>query len=506
MKGKEKILTIIFSIILIISGVIRFLQTKDYNTAFTYDQSRDMLDIRALGEFKDLTVLGPTTSINGLRLGPFYYYANLPAYWIGNGNPQALVNWNILLFLFSGGFVFWYFRKRNITLGFLVGGLFLMAPQMFNLTRYFWNANMATYLSIYFFVALWNFLEKKDNKSIFWLGLTAAVMTQFEAAFGIVCLGFSVLIIILNKKITSWKSFFGGVVPWFIPQILLEVKNKFQMSKLLIGIFTGGNNVLGDKMSFVEVITSHIKVIRGFFEGQFIAPYGLGLVVLILAIVLILINKKYRKIGIYFLSFLIFAFVFYMTIYHHELKVWYLESLRIWYCFVFGIGLVNIKKFKKYIALIVGILLIRNIWLTTVDQWSFTNQQISDDPKNLNNLIKNIDWVYQKMNNDGFDAYNYVPEIYDYPNQYLYWWYGTKKYGYMPNKVSYSLTEVPEYIRTQKKFYEKTKESKNKKIALIYERKDLYIGWLNQFEKYCTVDKWQTDWRTTVEIREKCSF
>jgi hypothetical protein len=124
----------------------------------------------------------------------------------------------------------------------------------------------------------------------------------------------------------------------------------------------------------------------------------------------------------------------------------------------------------------------------------------------LNNLIKNIDWVYQKMNNDGFDAYNYVPEIYDYPNQYLYWWYGTKKYGYMPNKVSYSLTEVPEYIRTQKKFYEKTKESKNKKIALIYERKDLYIGWLNQFEKYCTVDKWQTDWRTTVEIREKCSF
>jgi hypothetical protein len=158
----------------------------------------------------------------------------------------------------------------------------------------------------------------------------------------------------LNKKITSWKSFFGGVVPWFIPQILLEIKNKFQMSKLLIGIFTGGNNVLGDKMSFVEVITSHIKVIRGFFEGQFIAPYGLGLVVLILAIVLILINKKYRKIGIYFLSFLIFAFVFYTTIYHHELKVWYLESLRIWYCFVFGIGLVNIKKFKKYIALIVG--------------------------------------------------------------------------------------------------------------------------------------------------------
>jgi hypothetical protein len=507
MKGKEKILTMIFGIILCLSGIIRFFQTKDYNTFFTYDQSRDMLDIRALGEFKDLAVLGPTTSINGLRLGPFYYYINLPAYWAGNGNPQALVYWNIILFLFSGAFVFWYFRKRNITLGFLIGSLFLMAPQMFNLTRYFWNANMATYLSVYFFVALWNFLEKKDKRSILYLGATAALLTQFEAAFGIVCLSFSVLIVILNpstKLRASWKSFLIGVVPWFIPQILLEIKNKFQMSKLLIGIFTGSNKVLGDKMSLGEVITSHLKVMRGFFEGQFIAPYGWGLAILILAITLILINKKYRKAGLYYVSFLVFAFAFYTVIYHHELKMWYLESLRIWYCFVLGIGLANIKKFKNLAIFVIGIFLARNIWLTAVDQWQFTSQKSSDDPKNLNNLIKSIDWVYQKMNNDGFEAYNYVPEIYDYPNQYLYWWYGPKKYGYMPNKVSYSLTEVPEYIRTQNKFYERTKESQNKKIALIYETKDLYIGWLNQFKGYCTVEKWETEWRTTVEIREKC--
>ena len=268
--------------------------------------------------------------------------------------------------------------------------------------------------------------------------------------------------------------------------------------------FTGSNKVLGDKMSLGEVIMSHLKVMRGFFEGQFIAPYGWGLAILILAITLILINKKYRKVGLYYVSFLVFAFAFYTVIYHHELKMWYLESLRIWYCFVLGIGLANIKKFKNLAIFVIGIFLARNIWLTAVDQWQFTSQKSSDDPKNLNNLIKSIDWVYQKMNNDGFEAYNYVPEIYDYPNQYLYWWYGPKKYGYMPNKVSYSLTEVPEYIRTQNKFYERTKESQNKKIALIYETKDLYIGWLNQFKGYCTVEKWETEWRTTVEIREKC--
>ena len=504
MKGKEKILTIVFGLIFLLSGLIRVLQTKNGMTAFTYDQSRDLLDIRALGEFKDIAVLGPTTSINGLRLGPFYYYFNLPAYWIGGGNPQNIVYWNIFCFIMTGGFIFWYFRKRNITLGFLIASFFLMASQMFNLTRYFWNANTAAYLSVYFFIALWNFLEKKDKKSVIWLGITAGLLTQFEAAFGIVCLVFSVLVVILNKRTKNWKEFLIGLIPWFLPQILLEIKNKFQMTKLLLGIFNGSNNVLGNKLNLMEVMTTHIKVMRQYFEGQFILPQGWGLAIIGIATLLIVANKKYRKIGLYFISFIVFAFGFYTIIYHHELKVWYLESLRVWYCFVIGIALVNINKYKKLLGIVLAILLLMNFWLTAVDQWQFTNQNKSDDPKNLANLEKNIDFVYSKIGNDGFEAYNYVPEVYDYPNQYLYWGYGIKKYGYMPNKVSYSLAEVPEYLRTQNEFYQSTKESKNGKIALIYEVKNSYIGWLNQFKEYCTTEKWETEWSTTVEIREKC--
>lgn len=503
MKLKGKLLTIIFGIILIVSGVIRFLQTKNYNTAFTFDQSRDLLDIRALGEFTDLAVLGPTTSINGLRLGPFYYYINLPAYWIGQGNPQALVFWNIILFLFTGAFIFWFFRKRNILLGFLTGVLFLTAPQMFNLTRYYWNANMATYLSVYYFLALWNFLDKKDKKAVLYLGITSALLTQFEAAFGIVCLLFSIAVIVLNKKTNTWKSFLVGSIPWFLPQILLEIKNKFQMSKLLLGVFSGSNDVLGERLEISEAIVSHFETIVKFFEGQIIAPPGWGLILLLLSIALIVINKKYRIKGIYFISFIIFAFLFYTAIYHHPLKSWYLESLRVWYCFVVAIGISNINKFKNLAVLVIGIFLLRNIFLVIKDQRQFIGLKFSDDPKNLNNLIVNLDWVYAKMNGDGFKAYNYVPEVYDYPNQYLYWWYGNKKYGYMPEKVSYSLEEVPEYIRTQKIFYKNSRPAQDK-LALIYETKSSYIGWLNQFNDYCTTEKWETGWRTTIEIREKC--
>jgi hypothetical protein len=505
MKLLEKILTALFIVVLVASGIIRYLQTRNYNTAFTFDQSRDMLDIRALGTFKDLAVFGPTTSINGLRLGPFYYYLNLPAYWLGGGSPQTLVYWNIVLFLVTGGVVFWFFRKRNIVLGFLISTVFLMSPQLFATTRYFWNANTATYLSVYYFLALWNFVEKKDKKGALILGITAGFLTQFEAAFGIVCLAFSVILILINnRKLVSFKNFFLGLLPWFLPQIALEIKNKFQMTKLLLGIFTGSNDVLGDKLGIGQVIGLHWKTIKQFFEGQFILPYNWGFGLLIVAIILILINKKYRKMGLYFLSFLVFAFVFYVAIYHHELKNWYLDSLRVWYCFVIGIGLANIGKYKKIAAIILTVALVRNFYLVKVDQLqSIGVNTNSDDPKNLGNLIKNVDWVYEKTGGKGFKAYNYVPEIYDYPNQYLYWWYGIKKYGYMPEQVSYSLTEVPEYIRTQNKFYEKNKTGEGK-IALIYETKSTYVGWLNQFKEYCVTDQKVTGWKTTLEIREKC--
>ena len=504
MKLKDKVISCLFVFILITSGIIRFKQTSGNQTFFTYDQARDMLDIRLLGEFKDLLVMGPTTSVNGLRLGPIYYYFNLPAYWLGGGNPMALVNWNIIWFLISGLVIFIFFRKRNLMLGFFVSTLYLMAPQLFNITRYFWNANVAVYFSVYYFLALWNYRDKKNIQSVFWLGITSGILTQFEAAFGVVCILFSVLIIIINTGLKYWKSFLMGVIPWFVPQLALEVKNRFQMTKLLFGIFTGQNTILGSNFSILETIISHIYTVRQFLEGQFILPFGWGLSIFFLMVMSIIFFKKYRKYGLDYLGFLLFIFVFYIIFYRHSLKSWYLESLRVWYCFIVGIGLVSITKYKNILFTLFICLLLGNNWLIFKDQWKFTDKNESIDPKNLNNLIKNIDHVYEKMNGSGFKAYNYVPEIYDFSTNYLYWWYGQKKYGYMPDKISYSLSEVPRYIRNQDIFYEQTRKNQEQKIALIYETRSMYQNWLGQFDKYCIEDGWQAIWGTIVEIRKKC--
>ena len=379
-----------------------------------------------------------------------------------------------------------------------------MAPQLFVVTRYFWNANAVVYFIVFYFLGLWNFFENKTKRNALILGIVAGLVIQFEAAFGSMCVAFSILIIIFGKNKINFRNYLIGLLPWFLPQLAFEIKNKFLMTNLFLGIFTGKNQILGNKIPFEKVFGMHIKTIFPFFEGQFMLAYGIGLGLLILAFVIIFINKKYRKMGLLFLSFMFFAVIYYTAIYHHQLKMWYLEGVRVWYCFVVGTAILSVSKYKKIFYILLIIFLIRSFYLTIIDQSNeYIKKNKSDDPKNMANLISNIDWVYKKANGNGFRAFNYVPEVYDYSTQYLYWWYGQKQYGYMPEKVSYSLTEVPEYIRMQNIFYNKTKPSGDK-IALIYETKLTYVGWLNQFKDYCLIDKKETDWKMVVEWREKC--
>jgi len=59
----------------------------DQLLGFYYDQGRDALVIWDLIHNGKFFLIGPTTGIEGVFRGPFYYYLITPFYWLGNGNP-----------------------------------------------------------------------------------------------------------------------------------------------------------------------------------------------------------------------------------------------------------------------------------------------------------------------------------------------------------------------------------------------------------------------------------
>lgn len=493
-----------------LSGYIRIAQTANYQFPLTFDQSRDLLDIRIPGTLKHFPVVGPTTSINGLYLGPGYYYFNLPAFWLGQGSPQALVNWNIFWFLAAGVAIFVFFYKRDIFLGLIISVIYLFAPQLFDTTRYFWNAHSMIYAMVFYFLGMWLVAEKATPKRALIWGMTAGFSMQFEAAMGIVAVIFSFLSILLsrNKKIVGW--YLIGVFPWFLPQIAAEVLKGFRMTKLLLSESTNPT-ILGDKLTRQQTLFSHWNSFLNYFEGQFILNAGWGKWLLLISAAVGLAAKKYRQKMVWLLSFILMAFVFYLLTYRHELKIWYADSLRVWYVMVVGVGMIGliglIKKNKLLSRILIGCLvffLIRNVFLTHNDQKQFIGNInfAKDDPKLMEHEIKAVDWVYKQMNGNGFKAYNFVPEIYDYPYQYVYWWYGNRKYGYMPGEVSYE-PNVPQYINKQTLFYKNNRDS-DVNIALIYETRSSYVEWLKKYDKYCVKEKIDFGWKVAAEIRQKC--
>lgn len=504
---KRNPLHFLFAAVLLLSAYIRFLQSANFDFPFTYDQARDLLDIRVLGGFYDYKISGPTTSITGLNLGPFYYVFNLPAYWLGGGNPQFLVYWNILWFLFSSVVLYVFFYKRNKTLAFLASSIFLMSPQLFSVTRYFWNANSVVYFIVFYFIAFWKFIESKTARNALLWGITAGLVIQFEAAFGSACVAFSFFTIIATKKIKPIRNYLFGVIPWFFPQLIFEVTHNFQMTKLLLEVVRGEYGFLGDSLPFFDVLRLHWSSFLSFFEGQFMLVYGAGLVVLIISLITDLKSTKFSRYAKYFVAFFAFALFFYSVIYRHELKPWFLEGIRVWFVFIVSMAFVLAAKSNKTLFVLITLFLIRSFYMTVVDQSIYISDNgKSTDPKNAKNLISSIDWVYEKAQGDGFIVYNHVPEIHDYSANYMFWWYGKTQYGYTPEKISYSFDPVPEYIRMESEFQKYAKQASSDKIALMYENIGDYQSWLSQFDGYCTIYKKVFDWTTTLEWRKKCDY
>ena len=448
-------LLIVAVVIILISGWIRIAQVVNYNFPFTTDQARDMLDLRSIVVGVNPVLVGPTTSINGVFLGPSYYYFNVIPFFLGQGDPAFLVYWNLLFYLLAAFLLLFLHVKKEVGFGFFASILFITAPGYFQNTRYFWNSHSMPYFALLYFVALYFFLRTPSVKKALLVGISAGIAMHFQAAFGILLIPFALIISGFNYKKIGWKLIgleVLGFAVTLLPQVLFEIKNHFVMSKIFFAEVSGSGAVLGEKLTFIEALVSHINSFIFFSHGILALPFNLDSIAILGAIVFLGFKIYQKKLDpdlkIYtFISigFLLFGFAFY-SLYMHELKDWFILSLRIPFLLLIAAFLTavyhhvlenkNYQNLPKTIT--IGIILF-SVFFAFADQQQFIPKNSdfkSDDKSNLKNSLQSIDWVYEHMKGKGFKAYNYIPSVYDFPYQYLYWWYGTQKYGYQPATIS----------------------------------------------------------------------
>ena len=77
---------LLLALILISAFFVRIYRVGEL-LGFYYDQGRDALVIWKLWHEGKPFLIGPITGLQGIYLGPFFYYLIAPLYLIGGGNP-----------------------------------------------------------------------------------------------------------------------------------------------------------------------------------------------------------------------------------------------------------------------------------------------------------------------------------------------------------------------------------------------------------------------------------
>lgn len=510
---------ILLSVVLLISTLIKVFAVSGNNFPFTMDQGRDMVDIRQMVVSHTPRLVGPTTSINGVLLGPFWYYFLLPPFLTSGGNPQAVMYWQIIWYQLSAIFLWWVIKKFNKNLAFFTAFLLLLSPTGFYTGRYFWNANAMPLMTAFFFGTLFLAIKKPSTINLMIAGLVAGLSMQVEAAFGILFFPFAFLYLaIKNKKLKQLLHLSFGFVITLIPQALFEVRHQFIMTKVFVSEFTGKAAILGEKITFDQRLVDRLKSLTDQVRNLSHIPENYVFIIFLLSIgiLIFMIVRSTKKtisnnVGFISLSFFVFSAIFYL-IFPQQLKQWYVLGISIPLTLILASTFDSLWETKNKVSmlLVAGVLFFHFINALTAQTDHIINNVLkpSNDPSNLRNLISEVNWVYREAAGGAFKAYNYVPSVYDYSLNYVYWWYGTKTFGYQPSDVAY-LPNQPEYIIGSSLHWTKTKKATDSDPTMLIIETDKGTpsreqAWLGNFSKLCVVKDMHFPWNSEIKMLSNC--
>lgn len=515
--------SVILVTLLLVSTLIKVLEVRGNNFAFTMDQGRDMVDIRHMVVTLSPRLVGPTTSINGLLLGPFWYYFNLPPFILGGGNPVFIVYWQIIWYQLSVLVLWLVLKSQSPTLAIMTATLLLFMPVGFNTARYFWNANSMVFFTILYLASLIAAASHPVRRNLFVLGLLAGLALQIEAAFGILFFPFALLYLLFlsfrakprNLPITSLVAGFGLTL---LPQILFEIKHGFIMTRIFLDEFAGKGEMLGEKMSLAQRLPQRWDHLHSLIISSNHLPPTLVTLLFVLSLLFFLFNLRKQKpadyaVRVWSLSFFLVTFsaIFYL-LFPQSLKSWYTLGLSVPLVIFLG-GFLNYlsqSKSKLFHSVAITILVL-TIGYSLRSQTEYLERVISspsDDRSNLQNELTAIDWVYQNAAGSGFKVYSYLPSVYDFPYNHLFWWYGNRRYGYQPLETAY-LPGQPEYIRDVDKLWlnQKALDSKNLTFLIIETDEEIPArtqDWLGHFADLCLLKEQLFPWRARVQMLAPC--
>ncbi len=423
------------------------------NIPFSFDHGRDSIAVLHLIKTYSLKFIGPWTSIQGLFFGPGWYYLLAPAYFFSGGNPLAAVITMLGLSLIEVWLAWKYF-------GIYEAVIFATAPAFIMLATGAANPFPMVLIGLLILIAL-----KNPAKNLVILGFLAGLGFHFSSALSIFYLLIIPLILSLKKiklKLKSVSLSLGAFIVTFVPQLLFEVKNNWLQTRSLIEYFSRGESqqITPGKIKLVTDSIIHELGLAVLPDITWLK--NLSLVLLLTGIIYLILKKKHWAFWPEISLMILIPIIGFWWLHYN---VWYVYGLLPVAVVATGQILKSSPKIIVYTYL--GLMLINPLF----HGWPKIQTKAGFLPIKLEAL----DYIYDQAQGKPFKSYQYLPNIYDYAYQYLYFWQGFKgrplpvEFSYKPGEISY-VQEKPDLLKLLLTPLRQGSEEPVGKIFLIIEK------------------------------------
>ncbi len=384
---------------------------------FHTDIARDFLLLEDIVTTHSPTLLGPRSGgISGVFHGPLWFYVNLPAFIIANGDP-VIVGWFWVSLIFILTYITFYvgkslFNQRvGLLSSLLISGLSItMASSLFNP----FGAVMVFPL---FFLIFYSYLQNQNFIKLFFSYLLLGLLIQFQIAFGGPLLVLATILVVI--KIIKTKRYkellaLSGIILPLSTYIVFELRNNFLQTNALISHITKS---AGEKLTMQEFIVNRFDGIISTFS---MVPYPSTLLILcILSIFAWLLIQTIRKRTEYKrLYMLIFYFIagFWILTSFFKGTVWgyYYWPFLPMIVIIFCSSLLSLKKYIFYPLFI--------YLLISIMTYTYSVMQSYDNfiGKNSGSWLfnKSLAETIYKQGDKEFGYYIFSPDAYGYSPRY----------------------------------------------------------------------------------------
>lgn len=448
MKKKYWILVLI-----LIGALLVRVWRIDQLLGFYYDQGRDALSVWDLIYNHKVSLIGPTTGIEGIFRGPWYYWLIAPAYFLGQGNPVWPSVFLSFTTVVSVALIFWLGKKMiDSTTGLIAATLAAFSFNFVLSSRWLSNPTPMFLISMLLVASMFLALEKKKYA---WpiMGFLVGLAMQFGSAAETFYIPAVIIFAVWQRKKlggvkTILLSIFAFIVP-FIPQIIFDLRHDGILSTTLRKFLFEKESF---SLSFWEVVKVRFPFYFDVFNSKiFMSNENYGLIFGLVALLSIFVNRKTvlknEKFVTLFILFLspILGMLFFQgnngNVYDYYFTGYYLVFVLL---FSSLLGLFGKYTWGKVI-IIVFVFLFLQINLPVIK--SYVTSGV-DGPNTIafGNQKEAVDWVYVDAAGRDFNVDVYVPPVIPYAYDYLFNWRGKNIHGKLPSDSStpllYTLYEV----------------------------------------------------------------